>query len=163
MRLNCFQGGYFIQETPLMSGGVPKLKAASRTDDEQYRKKLTPQEYAVLRESATEPPFTGALLHNADDGTYACKACGNVLFDSKTKFDSGCGWPSFYDALKGSVEFRNDYSYGSRVEVTCSKCGSHLGHVFDDGPAPTGKRFCMNSVALSFQKVKQTDRKKKGN
>jgi peptide-methionine (R)-S-oxide reductase len=123
-----------------------------KLSDEEWKKKLTPEQYEVLRGKGTEAPFTGKLLFNDKQGTYTCAACGNVLFDSTTKFDSHCGWPSFYDAKKGSVKLSEDSSHGmTRTEVTCSNCGGHLGHVFDDAPdQPTGQRFCINSAALDF-------------
>ena len=121
-----------------------------------WKKKLTAKEYKVLREKGTELPFTGNLLHNKTKGKYVCGACENVLFDSDTKFDSGSGWPSFYDANKGSVKLMGDkglFGLGKRTEVICSRCGSHLGHLFDDAPkTPTGKRYCINSVSLKFKK-----------
>lgn len=121
-------------------------------DNETWRKKLTPEQYHILREKGTEAPYSGALLNNKEAGTYACAACGNVLFDSSTKFDSHCGWPSFYDAKPGSVIFSNDTSLGmERTEITCANCGGHLGHIFPDAPdQPTGQRYCINSVALNF-------------
>lgn len=120
-----------------------------------FKKKLTKEQYQVLREKATERPFTGKLLNNKDEGMYNCAACGNKLFNSKTKFDSGTGWPSFDQAIPGSVKFIEDTSLGMRrIEVVCAKCDSHLGHVFDDGPKTTGKRFCINSCSLDFKKKK---------
>jgi peptide-methionine (R)-S-oxide reductase len=120
--------------------------------DEEWRQKLTPEQFHVLREKGTEAPFTGKLLYNDKQGSYVCAACGNVLFDSGTKFEADCGWPSFYDALPGSVHFADDNTHSmSRTEVTCAKCGGHLGHVFPDAPdQPTGQRFCINSAALEF-------------
>ena len=121
--------------------------------DAEWREKLTPERYAVLREAGTERAFTGELLHNKDKGTYHCAGCGGELFGSQTKFDSGSGWPSFTEPTAGdNVELIEDYSHGMhRTEVRCGRCGSHLGHVFDDGPGPTGQRYCMNSASLEFQ------------
>ena len=120
------------------------------TDDADWKAKLTPEQYRVLREKGTERPFSGALLNSKHDGQFACAACGNQLFSSDTKFDSGTGWPSFEDALPGAVAYHHDVSHGmERTEVTCAKCGSHLGHVFDDGPGASGKRYCINSVCLT--------------
>jgi peptide-methionine (R)-S-oxide reductase len=121
--------------------------------DEELKKRLTPEQYAILRGKGTEAPFTGKLLHNKESGSYVCPVCGNVLFMSGTKFDSGSGWPSFYDvASTGSVKLVKDNSGGMhRVEVECAVCGSHLGHVFSDAPdQPTGQRFCINSASLAF-------------
>lgn len=118
-------------------------------NEEELKAKLTPEEYNVLREKGTEAPFSGKLLHDDRDGMYKCKVCGQDLFSSDAKFDSGTGWPSFDQAVPGSVLETPDDSHGmSRVEITCRKCGSHLGHVFPDGPTETGKRYCLNSVCL---------------
>ncbi len=121
--------------------------------DAEWRAELDPQRYAVLREGATERAFSGALYHNHDEGTYACGACGNTLFSSATKYESGSGWPSFWAPEdRQNVELIEDGSHGmTRTEVRCAHCGSHLGHVFDDGPAPSGQRYCMNSLALEFK------------
>lgn len=123
--------------------------------DEDWQKELTQEAYQVLRQGGTERAFTGELLHNKDSGDYVCGACGNTLFSSDTKFDSGSGWPSFWDPMyKQNIELINDDTHGMRrVEVRCSRCGSHLGHVFDDAPqTATGQRYCINSAALKFAK-----------
>lgn len=123
--------------------------------EEDWKRDLSPEEYEVLREQGTEAPFTGKYLDNHDAGVYRCKACGNVLFTSDQKFDSGTGWPSFTDpAVAENVGTRPDDAYGMhRTEVFCKKCGGHLGHVFEDGPKDKGgKRYCINSVCLAFEK-----------
>ena len=119
---------------------------------EEWRKQLDPLTFAVTRQAGTERPFTGALLYEKRIGTYSCICCGLELFKSDTKFESGCGWPSFFAPLEGlNIKEVSDYSHGmSRVEVRCQRCDAHLGHVFPDGPPPTGIRYCINSVCLSF-------------
>ncbi len=121
--------------------------------DEEWCKELSPMQYEVARHAATERPFTGEYWNHWDDGQYKCVGCGEALFESKTKFDAGCGWPSYSEAVNAEVIERiSDVSHGMvRVEVRCKKCGSHLGHVFPDGPEPTGERFCINSAAIDFQ------------
>ncbi|MCK9351993.1 MAG: peptide-methionine (R)-S-oxide reductase MsrB [Candidatus Paceibacterota bacterium] len=120
-------------------------------NEEEWKKKLTPEQYKILRERGTEPAFSGKYVHKREDGIYVCAACGNPLFSSDAKFDSETGWPSFDAALPGSISETLDTSYDiERMEVTCAKCGSHLGHVFDDGPTITGKRYCINSVCLDL-------------
>ena len=122
--------------------------------DEQYREKLTPEQYEVTRNKATERPFTGEYLDTKDKGTYHCVCCGAELFSSETKYDSGCGWPSFWEPVNTEgVKDEVDQSLGMvRTEVTCSECGAHLGHVFPDGPQPTGLRYCINSLSLDLER-----------
>jgi peptide-methionine (R)-S-oxide reductase len=124
------------------------------TSDEEWRQRLTPEQYNVLRRHGTERAFTGPHLQEKADGTYRCAGCGNPLFESGTKFESGTGWPSFTDAIPGAVKFLEDRSYGmSRTEVQCARCGGHLGHVFPDGPREAGGlRYCMNGCALDLAK-----------
>ena len=125
------------------------------TEDE-IKSKLTPEEYKVLRQKGTEAPFSGKYLHEKAAGTYNCRTCGNPLFSSDAKFDSGTGWPSFEEALPGAVKYEEDNSLGMRrTEITCARCGSHLGHVFPDGPTETGKRYCLNSVCLDLKRAEE--------
>jgi peptide-methionine (R)-S-oxide reductase len=128
------------------------VEAKVTKTEEQWREELTPEQYEVLRRQGTEPPFSGQYTYSKEDGMYRCAACGNELFSSETKFESGTGWPSFYEpASEGGVELRPDNShFMRRTEVVCARCGSHLGHVFDDGPQPTGQRYCINSLSLDL-------------
>jgi peptide-methionine (R)-S-oxide reductase len=133
-----------------------------RADETEWRSKLSPEQYRILREAGTEAPFTGALLNNKQKGMYRCAACGEPLFESDSKYDSGSGWPSFTAPVAGeAVEELTDNSHGMiRTEVRCAKCEGHLGHVFPDGPGPQGLRYCINSASLAFDEIKADDDKR---
>ena len=144
----------FYGKYPVLDPAEARAAIALHRTEEQWQAALNPAEYQVLREAGTERPFTGALLDEARPGKYLCRGCGAALFDATTKFDAGCGWPSFYEALDpAAVQLIKDESHGMRrVEVRCANCGGHLGHIVPDAPqTPTGDRYCMNSLSLTFQ------------
>jgi peptide-methionine (R)-S-oxide reductase len=134
------------------------VRSKTERSDEEWGMKLTPEEFHILREKGTEISFTGKYLRHKGRGVYVCAGCGAELFRSEAKYESGTGWPSFWDSINGSIELREDRSLEmNRIEVICKSCGGHLGHVFDDGPEPTGKRYCVNSAALHFkEKTEET-------
>ncbi|PVX23119.1 MAG: peptide-methionine (R)-S-oxide reductase [Candidatus Bathyarchaeum sp.] len=136
---------------------VKTVKSKVTKTEDEWKKLLSREQYNVLREKGTEPAFSGKYLKNKKNGNYVCAACGNELFSSDTKFDSGTGWPSFWKSVsKDNVELKVDNSHGMRrTEVICKQCGGHLGHVFDDGPTPTGQRFCINSISLKFKEKEE--------
>ena len=144
-------------DNPKKSAEVKNIKSKALKTEEEWKKTLSQEEYHILRQKGTEQAFTGKYLKNKKKGIYLCAACENELFSSDTKFDSGTGWPSFWAPItKNNVETEVDNRFGmKRIEVTCAKCGGHLGHVFDDGPTPTGQRFCINSASLKFNENKK--------
>ncbi|UCE37088.1 MAG: peptide-methionine (R)-S-oxide reductase MsrB [Thermoplasmata archaeon] len=139
------------------------MKKKVEKSNKEWKENLTPEEFHILREKGTEPPFSGEHLDNKKKGLYLCVGCQNKLFSSETKFDSGSGWPSFSESISDeNIELKEDNSMGMRrIEVMCARCGGHLGHVFDDGPKPTGKRFCINSAALQFKVDKKESENEK--
>lgn len=144
-----------VSEKPLKKADTLSTMSEEKVtkSDEEWKKLLTPDQFHILREKGTEYPFTGKFYKHKEKGMYVCAACGAELFSSETKYDSGCGWPSFFESLKDKVDTAVDNSGGMvRIEITCRKCGGHLGHVFDDGPKPTGLRYCVNSGSLDFKK-----------
>ncbi len=140
--------------TVMIGCSSPESQAAQRFEfltDAEWRKRLSPAQYRVLRQAATERPYSSPLDKEKREGVFACAGCALPLFSSRTKYNSGTGWPSFYAPLKDAIRTRTDYAIGiPRTEVICRRCGGHLGHVFDDGPRPTGKRYCMNGLAMTF-------------
>lgn len=148
-----FAPGMFLAQSCGFKKNMASYEKINLPEDE-WKKRLSPEEYYILREKGTEPPFTGKYYKHKEKGKYLCAGCGAVLFTSEAKYDSGSGWPSFFAvAEEGVIEEHPDYSYGMiRTEITCRRCGGHLGHVFPDGPPPTGLRYCVNSLSLNFQK-----------
>ena len=135
-----------------------KKQNQNNLSEQEWKEKLTPEEYHILREKGTERPFTGEYDKFYEDGTYKCAGCGTELFSSSSKYDSGCGWPAFYEALPEKIEESEDNSFGMRrIEITCENCGGHLGHVFNDGPQPSGLRYCVNSISLDFESGDNND------
>ncbi len=166
--LSCYSQNIKKQENPMSTNEKPTNPVYSRNDtgklalpDAEWKKILSPEVYYIARQKGTERPYTSPFEKSKEIGTYYCAVCGNPLFKSDTKFESGCGWPSFYEPIsKGSIIYLPDNTLGmSRTEVECGRCKSHLGHVFEDGPKPTGLRYCINGVVLDFEKAKEAEKK----
>ena len=147
---------YSQNKNEISSNKKQNISNKMKKTEAEWKRSLTDQEYRILREKGTERAFTGKYDGHFEEGVYNCAGCGTQLFESETKYRSGCGWPAFYDAIPGAIEEHDDNTLGMRrIEITCSKCDGHLGHVFNDGPKPTGLRYCVNSVSMDFQPSKK--------
>ena len=151
-----FSCQYSQNKNETLSNKKQNISNKMKKTEAEWKRSLTDQEYRILREKGTERAFTGKYDGHFEEGVYNCAGCGTQLFESETKYRSGCGWPAFYDAIPGAIEEHDDNTLGMRrIEITCSKCDGHLGHVFNDGPKPTGLRYCVNSVSMDFQPSKK--------
>ena len=156
MFMYVFSCQYSQNKNKISSNKKQNISNKMKKTEVEWKSSLTDQEYRILREKGTERAFTGKYDGHFEEGVYNCAGCGTQLFESETKYRSGCGWPAFYDAIPGAIEEHDDNTLGMRrIEITCSKCDGHLGHVFNDGPNPTGLRYCVNSVSMDFQPSKK--------
>ncbi len=156
MFMYVFSCQYSQNKNEISSNKKQNISNKMKKTEAEWKSSLTDQEYRILREKGTERAFTGKYDGHFEEGVYNCAGCGTQLFESETKYRSGCGWPAFYDAIPGAIEEHDDNTLGMRrIEITCSKCDGHLGHVFNDGPKPTGLRYCVNSVSMDFQPSKK--------